>query len=300
MLTVFTAAVYPDVARLWYECVTRAFPVEHTVFEIFDDSDNTLDAAWFPRATVLRQNRARRDFQESYNDAIHRARTPYLAFIDSDIFWISPDLWTARIEPELGRPGMAAISCVSRRHRPSHGTFAVVCDVAAYRKVMERLPGGFLPVSVRCGPDVPMSEWVGYDTGDRITDAVREAGFGVELRHLDDDGTLVRFESVTMYRRIAERVSARPMTSMMRNANWLWRGCVCSMVLERLHNRLFPRTPFHAQRLSGMLGVVRGMGSRWPRGLRFIASRLRSARRLERFLKSAPSPWKSIPHTGNY
>ena len=76
MLTVFTSVVYPDIARLWYGCVTRAFPAATTSFEIFDDSEDTLDAAWFPRATVLRHTPARRDFQESYNDAVHRAKTP--------------------------------------------------------------------------------------------------------------------------------------------------------------------------------------------------------------------------------
>ncbi|MEO8127151.1 MAG: hypothetical protein ABJF23_04205 [Bryobacteraceae bacterium] len=285
MLTVFTSAVYPDLARLWYACVTRAFPPDTTAFEIFDDSGGTLDASWFPRATILSRTDSRRDFQESYNDAIARAKTPFLAFIDTDIFWTSPDVWT-ELHPYLQRPGLAAIACISRRHRPSHGTFAVVMNVNKYRTVMNCLPDGFLPLSVRFGPGVPMDEWSGYDTGDRITDAVRKAGFEVQLRQQGEGGPLVCFESVTMYRRTAERVGAHSLASMARNSNWLWRGCISSYVLERLHNRLYPATKIHSHRSAGALGMVIGMGSRWPRGLRFTASCLRAAGQVERFLRS--------------
>jgi len=290
MLTVFTSAVYPDLARLWYECVTRSFPAATTSFEIFDDSEDTLDAAWFPRATVLRQNPARRDFQESYNDAVQRARTPYLAFIDTDIFWISPGLW-ARIAPQLSRPGLAAISCISRRNRASHGTFALVCNVAVYRRIMERVPGGFFPLNTRFGPDVPITEWTGYDTGDVITRAVKESGYQVELQHLDDEGAFVCFDSVTMYRRTAERLGCQslPMRAMVNNSNWLWRGCIGSMALERIHNRLFPGTPIHAHTPWSALNVIRAMGSEWPHGLRFVAACMGSAWRMNRFLKSAPA-----------
>jgi hypothetical protein len=285
MLTVFTSAVYADIARLWYACVTRAFPLETTIFEIFDDSGGTLDPAWFPRARIINQGVSRRDFQESYNDAIRRAETPYLAFIDSDVFWTSTDLWM-EIEPILRRPSVAAVSCVSRRHRPSHGTFAVVLNVAAYRKVMDGMPEGFLPMSVRFGPDVPISEWYGFDTGDRITGSVRDAGYEIELQHQDDGGRLICFESVTMYRRTAERVGAQPLGAMVRNSNWLWRGCICSMVLERLHNRLFPEMRMHSHQSSSSLELILGMGSRWPRGVRFTASCLRASVRVERFLRS--------------
>ena len=291
MLTVFTSAVYPDLARLWYECVTRAFPAATTSFEIFDDSENTLDAAAFPRATILRQSPSRRDFQESYNDAVQRARTPYLAFIDTDIFWTSRDLWT-HIAPQLSRPGLAAISCISRRHRPSHGTFALVCNVAVYREIMERVPGGFFPLNTRFGPDVPITEWTGFDTGDVITLAVKESGYQVELHHLDDEGAFVCFESVTMYRRTAERVGCQsgPMRAMVNNSNWLWRGCIGSMVLERVHNRLFPGTPSHAHTPWSASAIIRAMGSQWPQGLRFTGSCMRSAWRVRRFLKSEPAP----------
>jgi hypothetical protein len=289
MLTVFTSAVYPDLARLWYACVTRSFPPD-TSFEIFDDSGGALDASWFPRAAVLPRTDSRRDFQESYNDALRRAKTPYLAFIDTDIFWTSPDVWTELCPCLQQRPGLAAISCISRQHRPSHGTFAVVLNVHKYRSVMVGLPDGFLPVNVRFGPDVPMEEWFGYDTGDRITSAVREAGYEVQLRQQNKPGPLVCFESVTMYRRTAERVGSRSLASMAKNSNWLWRGCVSSMLLERLHNRLYPATALHSHRSAGALGLVLGMGPRWPRGLRFTASCLGAVGQVEHFLRSAAPP----------
>jgi len=286
VLTVFTSAVYPDLARLWYACVTRAFPPETTSFEIFDDSGGTLDPAWFPRAAILSRSDSRRDFQESYNDAIRRAKTPFLAFIDTDIFWTSADMWT-ELSPDLQRPGLGAVSCISRRHRPSHGTFAVVLNVNNYRRVMVALPDGFLPMNVRFGPDVPMDEWFGYDTGDRICHAVREAGYEVQLRQQADNGPLVCFESVTMYRRTAERVGSHSLNSMARNSNWLWRGCISSMVLERLHNRLFPETKIYAHRSGGALGMLMGLGPRWHRGLQFTASCLRSASQVEKFLRAS-------------
>jgi hypothetical protein len=287
MLTVFTSAVYPDLARLWYACVIRAFPPDTTSFEIFDDSGGTLDASWFPRATILPRTDSRRDFQESYNDAIWRAKTPFLAFIDTDIFWTSSGVWM-ELHPYLQRPSLAAIACISRRHRPSHGTFAVVLNVRKYRSVMNSLPDGFLPMNVRFGPNVPMDDWFGYDTGDRITHAVREAGYEVQLRQQAEGGPLVCFESVTMYRRTAEHVEEHSLASMARNSNWLWRGCICSLVLERLHNRLYPATKIHSHRSAGAFGMLMGMGSRWPRGLRFTASCLRAAGQVERFLLSAP------------
>ena len=63
--------------------------------EIFQDGDREtpLEPALFPGAALLRRGPGRRDFHEAYNEAVQRAETPYLGFIDSDVFWTTPDLW---------------------------------------------------------------------------------------------------------------------------------------------------------------------------------------------------------------
>ena len=50
----------------------------------------------FPGAAVLRRSPARRDFHEAYNDAVRRCGTPFLAFVDSDVFWLDPARVAAR------------------------------------------------------------------------------------------------------------------------------------------------------------------------------------------------------------
>ena len=118
LVTVFTCTVYPDVARIWHACVRRAFPADEARIEIFYDSDQgLLDPAHFPGAAILPRTPARREYHDAYNDAVARVETPYLAFIDSDVFWISGELWPF-VRQELAVPEVAAVSLVSRRRRP--------------------------------------------------------------------------------------------------------------------------------------------------------------------------------------
>ena len=94
LVTVFTSTIYPDLARLWHACVSRSFPRHEAAIEVFQDSDeHEVSPRWLPGATVVRRAPSRRDFHEAYNDALARVETPYLAFVDTDVFWIAPDLW---------------------------------------------------------------------------------------------------------------------------------------------------------------------------------------------------------------
>src|SRR6185295_7294236 len=200
-LTVFTATVYPDVARMWYACVRRAFPASSTKFEIFYDSDGEgLPRDCFEGATFLRRTPERRDHHDAYNDAVQRATTPYLAIIDTDVFWTTSNLWD-QVRSRLEQPGVAAVSCISRSRRKSHGTYAVVFKPEIYRKVLEELPGGFYPGAEFLDPKIHMTEWRWFDTGDILTQAVMEAGHKVELLHLDKSREVVRFYGVTLSRR---------------------------------------------------------------------------------------------------
>ncbi|MGE5345726.1 MAG: nucleotidyltransferase family protein, partial [Acidithiobacillales bacterium] len=148
-LTVFAATVFPDLVRLWHACLVRALPREEAIVEVYDDSAaGDLDAVLLPGATILRRAPERPDFQMAYNDAIARATTPLLAFVDTDVFCVSKDVWR-RARAELERPEVAAVSCVSREAAESPGTFAVVMKVAAYREALRSVPGGFVPFAER-------------------------------------------------------------------------------------------------------------------------------------------------------
>jgi hypothetical protein len=244
LVTVFTSTVYPDVVRLWHACVTRAFPAEEARFEIFQDSDrHILDPALYPGATILHRTSKRREFHDAYNDAVQRVETPYLAFIDSDVFWLSDSLW-GTVKERLAVPRVAAVSCVSRTRRPSHGTFAVVMKVTAYREVFrESLPLGFFPKAERPDPAVPFDQWVWYDTGDLATQAVLDAGWQVDLLHRDDLGDLFRFHGITLSRRGAEHVGGATLARLAGRDEYYFRGYAGNLFLKRLHDRLFPEGP---------------------------------------------------------
>jgi hypothetical protein len=244
LLTVFTSTVYPDVARLWHACLTRAFGPREARLEIFEDSErHRLAPGLVPGATILHRTPARRDFHEAYNDACARVETPYLAIVDSDVFWISRRLWE-RVRDRLAAPGVAAVSCVSRRRRPSHGTFAVVMKAAVYREVFARaLPLGFFPQAERLDPALPRETWEWYDTGDLATRAVVDAGWRVDLLHRDEAGEIVRLHGITLSRRGAEHFGSENLVRLAGKDRYYFRGCAGNLVLKSLHDRLFPDGP---------------------------------------------------------
>lgn len=246
LVTVFTCTIYPDLARIWHACVRRSFPADEAVIEIFQDSDeHRLDERWLPGARLLRRTPARREFHEAYNDALARVETPYLAFVDTDVFWITPDLWP-RVREELKRPEVGAVSCASREQTVSHGTFAVVMKVEAYREALKSLPDGFFPAIENPDPAVHPDHWVRHDTGDLATRAVVEAGWKVELLHLYRTGELARFRGITLSRRSAEWLGRKALIRMCHPSRYFWRGYLGNLVLKGLHDRLFPDGPRYA------------------------------------------------------
>lgn len=250
LVTVLTCTVYPDVARIWHACVARAFPKDAARIEIFYDSDaGLLDPDRFPGAAILPRTPARREYHDAYNDAVARVETPYLAFVDSDVFWISQDLWPLALR-ELGKPRVAAVSLVSRTRRPSHGTFAVVMKVAAYREVFAAaLPHGFFPAADRPDAAVPFERWEWYDTGDLATQAVAGAGWEVQLLHRDHEGLLARFHGITLSRRGAEHVGGENLARLAGHDRYFFRGYAGNLALRALHDRLFPDGPPYGFRL---------------------------------------------------
>ncbi|MFL6292426.1 MAG: hypothetical protein ACJ759_16155 [Thermoanaerobaculia bacterium] len=289
LVTVFTSTIYPDLARLWHACIRRSFPADEAAIEVFQDSDeHVVDPRWLPGATVLRRAASRRDFHEAYNDALARVETPYLAFVDTDVFWIAPDLWP-RVREELKRPDVGAVSCASRDEVVSHGTFAVVMKVAAYREALKSLPDGFFPAIEHPDPAVPEHRWVRHDTGDLATRAVVEAGWKVELLHLYRTGELARFRGITLSRRSAEWLGRRALVRMCHRSRYFWRGYLGNLVLKRLHDRLFADGPRYAFPHGAGPLLVQSLRRDWRYRLAYLRELRAGARRVESFVRSRPA-----------
>ena len=291
LVTVFTATVYPDVARLWYECVRRAFPPGTAKFEIFYDADGDgLPSGCFEGAEILRRTPHRRDHHDAYNDAVHRAKTPYLAIIDTDVFWTSREIWD-EAQRRLQRPEVAAVSCVSRSRRKSHGTYAVVFKPEIYRRVMEQLPEGFYPGAEFLDPKKPMTQWRWFDTGDILTKAVMDAGHQVELLHLDKTGDIVRFYGITLSRRGGRNFGPSALAHMAGKDRYFWRGYVCNLVLQRVYRRIFREGPEYDFPFRMAPLMLRSLGTRpsiLAQRYQFLRHILRGSRKVEKFVLSAP------------
>ncbi len=241
--TVFAASVFGDLPRLWLACLRRALPAEDVRFELFDDSpDGGLDEALLPGVAVVRRSPARPDFQVAYGDALQRATTPLLVFVDTDVFWLSRDVWP-RVLGELENPRVAAVSCVSRAAAASPGTFAVVMRTGIIRGVAARVKGEFAPfVDAEAGEGLP-GRWHGADTGDRVARAAADAGF--EIRHLDlaATGEFVRFDAITMTRLLGTWVGKEVLLRMAVTNPYFRRGCLGGLALAGLHDGLFESGP---------------------------------------------------------
>jgi len=259
--------------------------------EIFQDGDREtpLDPALFPGAALLRRGPGRRDFHEAYNQAVLRAETPYLAFIDSDVFWTAPDLWPwAR--RRLERPGVAAVSCISRPHRPSHGTFAVFLKADVYREILAEFPVGFCQAVEIADPALPPDRWRWSDTGDLLTERVLAAGHEVELHHLDEEGLLPSFDTISVFRRTAGWAGMGALLREVGDSRFLWRGYCGNLVLSRLYDRLFaggPRYDFPYPAAPLARQAVQGKPGKIAWRLRYAAALRGKARRVERYARPA-------------
>jgi Glycosyl transferase family 2 len=256
--TVFAASVFGDVPRLWLACLRQSLPSDEVRFEVFDDSaEGTLDEKLLPDVTLVRRSAERPDFQVAYGDALRRATTPFVAFVDTDVFWLSRDVWP-RVMKKFESPRVAGVSCVSRAATESPGTFAVVMRTAVYRDVVRSVPGAFAPhVEGEAGPETP-GRWRGDDTADRVARAVKEAGLEVPLLHLGDSDLFARFDAITMTRLLGGWVGQKTLLEMAVTNPYFRRGCLGALALARVHDALFaegPRfgVPLSAARLWGRL-----------------------------------------------
>lgn len=277
-VTVFTATVYADVARLWLACVHKAFPDARV--EIFWDSEQPAPS--FPGAALVRRERHRRDYHEAYDDALARCSTPYLVITDTDVFWTSKDLWPRLREALEGDEKLAAVACISRKGRPSHGTFAVALKTGVYRQV----GAGFSPAVEDIDLSVPWQRWTFHSSGDLATRAVLDAGYEVSLLQLDEPGReLVRFDGITAPRKVGEHL---PPGRLMSAGRYHWGGLLGNRVLAGLHDRLFPGGPAYGLRVPSSaltLEALRRGPREASRRLRLLRRCLAGSRRVETFLK---------------
>jgi hypothetical protein len=242
-VTVFAASVFGDVPRIWLACLRRSLPSDDVRFEVFDDSaEGTLDEKLLPDVTLLHRSEERPDFQVAYGDALRRATTPFLAFVDTDVFWLSRDVWP-RVRKEFESPRVAGVSCVSRTSAASPGTFAVVMRTAVYRDIVRNVPGAFTPVVEREVTGGAPGRWSGDDTADRVARAVKEAGFDVPLLDLAEVGAFVRFDAITMTRLLAAWVGEETLLKMAVTNSYFRRGCLGGLALAGVHDESFVDGP---------------------------------------------------------
>ena len=287
LVTVFTCTVYFDIARIWHACVSRIFPEGEAKFEIYVDSDGELpEMQYFRGVRLIRQGPTRRDFQEAYNDAVARVDTPYLAFIDSDVYWVSDGIWPS-IKSELSKPDVAAVSCITRSHRQSHGTFSVVMKTDIYREVLKTVPGGFLPSNEFMDINLPTPQWRWFDTGDLVTDAVRKAGYEVKLWRLDRSGEVVMFRNITVFRRPADWVGSSILGTI--KGKYFWRGYIGNLALKHIHDQLFrdgPRYQFAFRVRLFLWQAVRGGPKELLWRYRYLRRAWKDARKVQEFAQA--------------
>lgn len=289
-LTVFSASVRLDLARLWLACLRRALPGPDVHVILYDDSGRgALRDDLLPGAAVIGPAAGRRDFQEAYNDALLRAGTPLLVLADTDVFWTSTEL-AGRLVGRFADPAVAAVSLVSRAAGQGHGTFAVALRTSAYREALADVPDGFFPCvdGEKEGP--PPGRWHGHDTGDLLMRAVAARGGVVDL--LDSGSRLARFDALTNTFLLRELGGERALLALARGDAYLREGCLGNLALRATYARLHPEGPAFEfpTRAAALFGALASSG---PRELARAAARFfelrESARRVRRFL-SADAP----------
>ncbi len=291
-LTVFTSSVYPDIVRIWNDCIRSSLPAEEICVEVFfDSSSDRLNDSMLPGATILRRNRRCRDFHDAYNEALARAATPYLAFVDTDVFWLSSAVWPRALK-ELELNEVAAVSCVSRTNREIPGTFAVIMKTDVYRRILAEVPGGFYPALEGIAPGIAPEQWKRFDTGDRAARAVVEAGYEIRLLNLDQQGAFARFHGLTLTRRALEWIGPENFLKVAGDSSYHWTGLAGNAILKKLHDRIypdagsfdFPFSPSYAWR------TALGHGRTTIRRLKMLGQLAHASRRIERRVRTRDFP----------
>ena len=288
-LTVFSASVRFDLARLWLACVRRALPDPGVRIVLYDDSGRGgLRDDLLPGADVIGPAPGRRDFQEAYNDVLLRTSAPFLVLADTDVFWTSTGL-PALLEARFADPAVAAVSFVSREGEQGHGTFAVALRTEAYRAALADVPDGFFPRvdGEKEGP--PPGRWSGRDTGDLLMRAVAARGGTVEILRFDAESRFVRFDALTNTHLLRTFAGEAALLTLARGDAYLLEGCLGNLALRPAYTRLFPDGPAFEfpTRTASLFRVLApsGPGAFARAAARLLALRA-GARRVVKFLST--------------
>ena len=118
-LLIASAHRYPDLARLWYRCVSRdvvpafrakGLDVEVRIFR--DAHEDAFDPQLFPGAVLDAPREDARDFLEFYDAALELGHGLIL-FLDADVFLLDGK-WAADHVDRFEDPEVAAISMLRR------------------------------------------------------------------------------------------------------------------------------------------------------------------------------------------
>jgi hypothetical protein len=156
-----------------------------------------------------------------------------------------------------------------------------------YRDVVRSVPGAFAPFAAREETAGPPGRWGGDDTADRVSRAVKEAGF--ELPFLDlAEGELVKFDAITMTRLLAEWVGEETLLRMAVTNAYFRRGCLGGVALARVHDSFFVDGPRFGRPLPASLlwRTLLRHPRTFARAARDFAEFRKGARRIRRFLGS--------------
>jgi len=135
-LLIASAHRYPDLARLWYRCVSRdvvpafrakGLDVEVRIFR--DAHQDAFDPQFFPGAVLDAPREDARDFLEFYDAALELGHGLIL-FLDADVFLLDGK-WAADHVDRFEDPEVAAISMLRRTVQP--GLYALLLRAETYR-----------------------------------------------------------------------------------------------------------------------------------------------------------------------
>lgn len=160
--------------------------------------------------------------------------------------------------------------------------------VDVYREVLAGFPVGFCQAVEIADPALPPDRWRWSDSGDLLTERVLAAGHEIELHHLDEEGVLPSFDTISVFRRTAGWAGMGALLREVGDSRFLWRGYNGNLVLRRLHDRLFqdgPRYdfPYAARPLARYARHGEPEKVAWR--LAYAASIKDKARRVERYAR---------------
>ena len=197
-LLIASAHRYPDLARLWYRCVSRdvvpafrakGLEVEVRIFR--DANEDAFDLQHFRGAVLDAPRDDARDFLEFYDAALTLGHD-FILFLDADVFLLDGE-WVADHLDRFEDPVVAAISMLRRTAQP--GLYALLLRAETYRA----LPAPVL--ACRYEGLVGEGPAVNLQPGDHAAARLRAAGLRIlDIPAEEARGPIADFHGTTVVR----------------------------------------------------------------------------------------------------